>query len=461
MNKKDTLHVALIDDESAIRRIVGRELESLGLTVSTFEDAAGARTWLKENEPDAIVLDVRLPGISGDQFLRELSELVPSVPVIMLTGHANVDLAVECMKRGAVDLLTKPCSIEHLNIAIRRAVEGTRLREKTRTLTRHSQPLRPLPKLAGSSELMTRLRRMIDKVARSGESVLIIGESGTGKELIARAIQQQSSRASAAYLTVNCAAVTETLLESELFGHEKGAFSGAEERRLGFFEIADGGTLFLDEIGDMPITMQPKLLRVLQSGEFRRVGGSKTLHADVRVIAATNKSLIDEVREGRFREDLMHRVNTITIDAPPLRERMEDLEELVDLFQKELGNDYRARPFAAGTFDIMRRYPWPGNVRELRNIVRRALILSENDDIQPEDLPRHVCQIALPSGESTEAYVFDPEVTLADLEKRHILAMLEESGGNKTQAARKLGVSVKTLYNKLEAWQSDGADEED
>ncbi|MCB2154081.1 sigma-54 dependent transcriptional regulator [bacterium] len=455
MPDKEKLHIALIDDESAIRRILGRELEGLGLTVSTFEDAASARSWLQEQTPDAIVLDVRLPGISGDQFLRELADLAPSVPVIMLTGHANVDLAVECMKLGAVDLLTKPCSIDHLELAIRRAVEGTRLREKTRTLTRHTQPLRPLPKLSGSSEPMACLRRMIGKVAGFDESVLIIGESGTGKELIARMIQQQSNRAKAAYLTVNCAAVSETLLESELFGHEKGAFTGAEERRLGFFEIADGGTLFLDEIGDMPISMQPKLLRVLQSGEFRRVGGNKALHADVRVIAATNKSLIDEVREGRFREDLMHRVNTITLDAPPLRERIEDLNELIELFSKELGEEYVGRPFGKETLDILRNYAWPGNVRELRNVVRRALILSESDEIQPEDLPRHLRQMVKPADENTEAYVFDSNMTIADLEKRHILAMLDDCGGNKTQAARKLGVSVKTLYNKLEAWQSD------
>ena len=463
MSERDEPTVVLVDDEANIRRILARELENLGLKTHACEDAAAARKLLKDVDPDVIVLDVRLPGVKGDVFLEELRQTAPRVPVIMLTGHANIDLAVKCMKSGAVDLLTKPCSIEHLELSIRRAIENRQLKEQTQTITRHAQPRRPLPDLVGSSPKMAKLRRLIEKVAGSEEAILIGGESGTGKELIAQAIQRRSRRSQAPYITVNCAAVTETLLESELFGHEKGAFSGAEDRRLGFFEIASGGTLFLDEIGDMPLSMQPKLLRVLQSGEFRRVGGSKTLHADVRIIAATNKDLFEEVREGRFREDLMHRINTIMLEAPALRDHIEDLEELIAFVARDSGEPEGRKTFQRETLDIMRVYRWPGNIRELRNVVRRAFILSEGDEIEPEDLPPHVRSRGTngrgSAAEPVGDHVFDSELTLADLEKRHILAMLDAKDGNKTQAARALGVSVKTLYNKLEAWNAELEDD--
>ncbi len=451
----ESLHVLLVDDEAAIRRILGNELRSNGLEVDTAESAAQARQWLGSHTPDVIVLDVRMPGMSGDVFLRELPTLSPNVPVIILTGHANVDLAVQCMKDGASDLITKPCSVEHLEMAIRRAAETQHLREANRTLMKYARSVAEAPaRMIGSSGKMKRLFEMIDRVAMTDEPVLIIGESGTGKELIAREIQEKSRRAKKPFLTVNCAAVTETLLESELFGHEKGAFSGADERRLGFFELAHEGTLFLDEIGDMPLTMQPKLLRVLQSGEFRRVGGNKTLHADVRIIAATNKSLIDEVREGRFREDLMHRVNTIILESPPLRVRIEDMDESVDFFLKEIEPGASTRhEFAPETLERMRAYDWPGNVRELRNVVRRAVILCPDSTITPDYLPSHLLR---PRGEQENLHTPSSssflDRTLAEMERQHIIAVLEDCQGNKTQAAKRLGVSVKTLYNKFEAW---------
>ncbi|MDK2972250.1 MAG: two-component system, NtrC family, response regulator HydG [Candidatus Sumerlaeota bacterium] len=445
--------VLLVDDEATIRRVLARELEALGLGVDTAEDAAAARRLVSSKTFDCIVLDVRMPGMSGDVFLGELLKIAPHTPVIMLTAHANVDLAVRCMREGAFDLITKPCSVEHLHLTIMRALETQQLRERERTLSSFAQPVRRHARLIGTSEPMQRLRTLIERVGPTEEPVLIIGESGTGKELVAQEIYERSTRAGKPFLTVNCAAVAETLLESELFGHEKGSFSGAEERRLGFFELADGGTLFLDEIGDMPLSMQPKLLRVLQSGEFRRVGGSKSLNADVRVIAATNKDLHDEVREGTFREDLMHRINTIVIESPPLRKRPEDIDELIAFFMAEVRGSTKSH-FGGDALALMRAYPWPGNVRELRNVVRRALILSDNEVFEPADLPPHILRDAAPSESPADEVDATAllSLSLAEVERRHILAVLRDCGGNKTAAARRLGISTKTLYNKFEAW---------
>jgi DNA-binding NtrC family response regulator len=441
-------HVMIVDDEAAIRRILARELQSSGFEVTSAADADEARKMLHEAVPDVILLDVRMPGITGDVFLRELREKAEEVPVIILTGHANVELAVQCMKDGASDLITKPCSIEHLEISIRRAIERRTLGDAKRTLLKAVGGEHIAPRMIGSSPKMQHLRQLVGRISVTDEPILIIGESGTGKELIAKAIQESSARARKPFITVNCAAVTETLLESELFGHEKGAFSGATERRLGFFELAHEGTIFLDEIGDMPLTMQPKLLRVLQSGEFRRVGGSKTLTADVRVIAATNKSLRDEVTAGHFREDLMHRINTFVLEAPALRDRMEDLSELIEWFLKDVDGGSPRHHFLPETLEAMRRYDWPGNVRELRNIVRRSAILTPEGPVTPDDLPGYLREHRPPASDPQSTL----ELTLEEVERRHIIAVLEDCGGNKTQAAKRLGVSVKTLYNKFEAW---------
>jgi two-component system response regulator HydG len=430
-------------------------LEALGLGVTVAQDAASARKELSGREFDCVVLDVRMPGMTGDVFLPQIREMAPETPVVMLTAHANVDLAVRCMREGASDLVTKPCSVEHLHLAILKAVENRHLKETARTLSTYARPSRAPGRLIGRSASMDRLRGLIERVGPTEEPVLIIGESGTGKELIAQEIYERSKRAGKPFLTVNCAAVAETLLESELFGHEKGSFSGAEERRLGFFEMADGGTLFLDEIGDMPISMQPKLLRVLQSGEFRRVGGGRVLTADVRVIAATNKDLHDEVKAGAFREDLMHRINTIVIESPPLRERREDIVELVLFFSREMGAAGQRR-FSPEALSILRSHAWPGNIRELRNIVRRAHILSDNEVIQPSDLPPHLmaerCEAASASVVAPESHENPLDLPLAEVERRHILAVFRDCGGNKTAAARRLGVTPRTLYNKFEAW---------
>jgi len=448
----DKPSVLLVDDEETIRRVLARELEACGLEVTPADSAASARKCLSARAFDAMVLDIRMPGIPGDAFLQEVHAAHADLPVIILTGHANVELAVKCMREGAFDLVTKPCSVEHLHLTIRRALDTQSLRDQARTLSAYARPIRGHGRLVGASPALVRMRSVIARVAPTEEPVLIVGESGTGKELIAKEIVDASRRASRPFLTVNCAAVAETLLESELFGHEKGAFSGAEERRLGFFELAHEGTVFLDEIGDMPLTMQPKLLRVLQSGEFRRVGGNRALHADVRIIAATNKSLAEEVAEGRFREDLMHRVNTIVLEAPPLRDRPEDLDVLTAYFVSEMEEGSKRR-FGDAAIGRMRSYPWPGNIRELRNVVRRALILSDRQVLEPEDLPQHIAQaVVVQAGAFAEPTTNPLQLPLAEVEKRHILAVLADSAGNKTAAARRLGISTKTLYNKFEAW---------
>lgn len=464
MNPTERHSILLVDDEGAIRRVLASELGAAGFEVATAGDATAARELLDATPFDAMILDVRLPGMSGDQMLPSLREEHPHMPVVMLTGHADVELAVHCMREGAADLVTKPCSVDHLAMALRRAIDVMRLRESNRLLTRHARAARPArPRLIGNAPSMQRLRDMIRRVSPSDEPVLVIGESGTGKELIAREIQTGSPRAQKPFITVNCAAVAESLLESELFGHEKGAFSGAIDRRLGFFELAHEGTIFLDEIGDMPLSMQPKLLRVLQSGEFRRVGGGRVLHADVRVIAATNRPLHEEVRAGRFREDLFHRINTIQLESPPLRERTPDLEELIDSFLDEVGGRGQERHrLSPEALVVLRGYAWPGNVRELRNVIRRAVILAERPLIEVEDLPRHIREevrarqeggVPLPVAGREGAAATNPlDQPLEEVERRHILAVLRDSNGNKTHAARRLGVSVKTLYNKLEAW---------
>jgi two-component system response regulator AtoC len=474
--------VLLVDDEPSIRFILSKELAHHGVNVRTAEDVPAARSALAEFTPDVVVLDLNLPGVDGATFLHELRSLPEAPPVVILTGHAHVDIAVQCMKEGAADLLTKPCSVKQLLLAMENALERDRLQDTARTLLAAVSPARRVGgnRLIGKSAAMQAVRRMIERVAPTEEPVLIVGESGIGKELVAQELQSLSARAKEPFLTVNCAAVTDTLLESELFGHEKGAFSGAVDRRLGYFELANGGTIFLDEIGDMPLTMQAKLLRVLQSGEVRRVGGSKTINVNVRVIAATNKPLAEEIGAGNFREDLFHRINTIVIEVPPLRDRLDDLEVLCKLFLQEMVPSPQDRPaFSEDAIAAMHRYEWPGNVRELRNVVRRAVILREGSQIEIDSLPSHIVRrgrgtipsdaaspgppMARPDHEdsaSPRAEAVAPtapapaETSLAldEVERRHILAVLKANGGSKAAAARSLGISVRTLYNKFEAW---------
>ncbi len=448
--KKTEADILLTDDDPSVRRVFAAEIRRLGFCVRVADDIKPARSAMAEFNPDLVILDIRLPGGSGADLLTEFLSDYPGVPIIMMTAHAEVELAVDCMKRGAYDFLVKPCTLAQLETAIRRGLSHRALVEQKKSLSQGHTTVRSPGKLLGDSESMAQLREMIGRVAATEETVLITGESGTGKELIAYSIWKQSPRADGPFIAVNCSAVAETLLESELFGHEKGAFSGADNRRIGMLELASGGTLFLDEVGDMPLSMQAKLLRALESGEIRRVGGEKVLHIDARVVAATNRNLDKDVEDGRFREDLLHRINTLTLHAPPLRERPDDLEILCGKILKEFSKSPGGREMRISkeALETLKEYTWPGNVRELENTLKRAAILSPGRQIQLGDFP--------PSRRENghnEGYAIGTKLPLAEIERRHIIAVLDSAQGNKAKAARILGITAKTLYNKLKSYK--------
>ena len=438
----------LVDDDESIRRVFANELREMGFDVETAADVTPARQLLKSGNFDLAILDVRLPGGDGRSILHEIAAAPDGPAAIMLTGHGDIEMAVACMRDGAYDFLTKPCSLGELEFAVKRALDYRALVDAKQTLARGHVSIPVDEELIGQSEPMRALKEMVSRIGASDETVLVMGESGTGKELVARAIWQSSPRRHQPFIAVNCAAVAETLLESELFGHEKGAFSGAERRRTGMFELATRGTLLLDEIGEMPPAMQAKLLRVLQSGEVRRVGGAEVFHVDVRVIASTNRLMSEEVKTGRFREDLYHRINTLEIEVPPLRERNGDLPLLVEHVLESIARRPSGRrlTLSPGALDMLRQYAWPGNVRELENVIKRAAVLCAGGCIDPGDLPASLGLAA--AGEGSE----EPAITLAEVERRHLLKMLQQNQGNKMKTARMLGITTKTLYNKLEAY---------
>lgn len=440
------LRVLFVEDEPKYREMMKRELSLLGHTVVGVESGERALEELSQRDFDVAVLDLRLPGIDGIETLQRIVQEEYPVEVILLTGQATVETAVEAMKLGAYDYISKPCRLRELEALLQKAYERKRLARENISLKRLIDGKAQCPPILGQSPAIREVLNLVDKVANTDSTVLLQGASGTGKELVARAIHAQSNRADKPFVVVNCAALQETLLESELFGHAKGAFTGAHEARMGLFEVADDGTLLLDEIGEMNPGTQAKLLRVLQSGEIRRVGENRVVTVDVRVIAATNKDLVTEVKEGRFREDLFFRLNIIHMTIPPLRERKEDIPLLVEHFL----NLYRARGvnkrIHARVMAMLIDYHWPGNIRELQNTIERMVILSEGELIDewtlPESLPLQGLKDKLPQG-----------MSLAELERIYITHILAEKGGNKAQAAQALGVSLKTLYNKLKEYK--------
>ncbi len=377
----------VVDDEADIRRAFRRNLETESLRIVEAEDAHDAIRQVAVEQPDLVVMDVRMAGTSGLDALKKLRELNPKLPVIIMTAYGTTATAIEAMKHGAFDYILKPLDVPKLKALVAGALKAAR---DMRQVVSY-QPLLAKEEYAegivGKSEPMQQVFKLIGQVSHSDATVLITGESGTGKELVARAIYHHSPRAAQPFMAINCAAIPENLLESELFGHEKGAFTGASERRIGKFEQCDKGTIFLDEIGDMPLTTQTKILRVLQNGEFQRVGGNQTLHADVRVIAATNKEAERLVAEKKFREDLFYRLNVVRIHLPPLRERAEDIPVLVDYFLQKLGKHKGIAPEA---LTLLQRHSWPGNVRELENVIERAAVMARGEALMPEDLPAEV-----------------------------------------------------------------------
>lgn len=452
MRKLPQARILVVDDEENIRKSLRMVLEYEGYDV--YEAVTGEEALEKSDEIvglDLILLDIRLPGKDGLEVLAELKERPYSPEVIMISGHGTIQAAVEATKLGAYDFLEKPLHRERILLAIRNALDHKRLKREyfdlhQRTAKRYE--------LVGKHPLMKELWEKIRKIAPTNSTVLIHGESGTGKELIARAIHQQSQRAERPFIQVNCAAIPEELIESELFGHVKGAFTGATEKKPGKFELADGGTIFLDEVGDMSLKTQAKVLRVLEEGEVQKVGSTKIQKVDVRVIAATNKDLTREIKEGRFREDLYFRLNVIPLYAPPLREHKEDIPLLVDYFVHLYAeeNNFKTKKFSPDALKVMMSYPWKGNVRELKNLVERLLIITEGDIIKKKDLPEYIRQeegVLLPEIATVKSLKEFRELA----EKKFILAKLEDNEWNISQTARAIQIPRSNLYKKLQQYK--------
>ena len=403
---------------------------------------------MQEKDFDVVILDMNMPVMDGIETLKKVKEMESTTEVIVLTGQGTIENAVQATKLGAYDYLTKPCQLTELCVLLQKALEKRQLNRENVHLKRLVKDVCGTPVMVGNSIAMNAVYKMVDKVAASDAVVLIQGESGTGKELIAQMIHQRSIRANKPFVVINCATLQEALLERELFGHVKGAFTGAVESRIGLFEVADGGTLFLDEIGELAINTQAKLLRVFQSGEIRRVGDNKAVNVDTRIIAATHRDLAGEVKNGRFREDLYFRLNVITLSLPPLRDRLEDIPVLINYFLDNFCRNRQKKILLPEAMTAMTQYHWPGNVRELKNTIERLVVMTEGNSISIEDLPENIRLVSSTTAEGTE-------VILSGVEKKHILKVLHEKQGNKTLAAEALGISLKTLYNKLKVYHID------
>jgi DNA-binding NtrC family response regulator len=427
--------VVVVEDETAVRDLLEEVLRGAGYDVMGYPNGLTALEALHGGtEADLVISDLRMPGMGGDELLTQLRASRPELNVVVITAFGSIESAIEMVKAGAYDYLTKPFGSDELLLTVQRAMQESRLRREVSRLARGENGV---PGLIGASRAMREVAARIVRVAGSPLPVLITGESGTGKELVARAVHQASGRG--ALVAVNCAALPLDLLESELFGHQRGAFSGAVRDKPGLFEAAHGGTLFLDEIGDLPLALQPKLLRALESGEIRRLGSTSPQLVDTRVLAATNKDLAEEVRTGRFRQDLFWRLNVLSIRVPALRERVPDIPLLVEHFAA-------GRPVSAEAMARLTAHPWPGNVRELRNAIERALAMRTGDSIEARDL----AELSTETTGGLLAGSIEQQVPLRELERSYILMVLETVRGNKSRAAEILGLDRKTLYRKLE-----------
>ncbi len=447
-NKKTIL---VVDDDHAHRTMLKTLLSGWGYSVAAAGDGDEAVAQVHERPFDLILMDIRMAKVSGLAALAEIKAFNPAIPVVIMTAYASVETAKEALKKGAYDYLTKPLDFDELRLIMERAMEHRHLKEENRRL-RESLGIRfDLRSLIGRSRAMTALLETVAQVAPSEATVMITGESGTGKEMIAGAIHYNSLRRDGPFVKINCAAITETLLESELFGHEKGSFTGADRRKEGKFRQAEGGSIFLDEVSEMSLGMQVKLLRVLQERELTRVGGDEVIRVNVRVIAATNRNLLQDIAAGRFREDLYYRLNVVTLQLPPLRERREDIPLLAQHFLDHFTeiNRKAIKGFTPQAMDRLLRYDWPGNVRELMNAVERGVVLSRSERLDETDLP------LLAADEDSSGRMLMPlpgEASLGEMEKTTILKTLEAAEGNKSEAARRLGITRRTLHQKLKKW---------
>lgn len=450
MEIKGELEILLVDDDVETLKGLCKLLELEGYRVITASNGYEALKCLETNTIDIVITDIKMPGLSGFDLLDETKRIDFNIPVMLLTAYISIEDAVEAMKRGAEDYLSKPVKIDELMFKLKKVCEGVKLKRQNRELRRRLREKYRFSQLVGNTPAMQRIFKTIEAVAASSASILIYGETGTGKELVANAIHYNSPRADGPFVVLHCAALTESLLESELFGHEKGAFTGAIKAKKGRFELAHGGSLFLDEVAEMSPSVQVKLLRILEQGEFERVGGEKTIKVDIRLIAATNKNLEEEVKKGRFREDLYYRLNVIAITIPPLRERKEDVPLLTYHFlQKYQEKDHeKVKDLTPKTLELLQEYHWPGNVRELENAIERALVLSKGDMIQPDWLPSYINV----QPQKERYFPIPVGIPLKEAEKIIILKTLETTGGKKSEAAKLLKISTRKIEYKVKGW---------
>ena len=454
-------HLLIVDDEEAQRTVLAGFLRKRGFRVTTASNATEAVRVATAESVDLVLTDMRMPGMTGVELLDAVHRLNPDIGVVVMTAFGTVANAVDAMKRGASDYLTKPVDLDELEVVVDRALERRALQSENRTL---KQALEARHQLKGLETANARMAAVINTAARAAASratILIRGESGTGKELMARAIHYASPRAKGPFVTVNVAALPETLVESELFGHDRGAFTGADREHRGRFELADGGTLLLDEIGDLPKGAQVKMLRVLQEQAFERLGGTRTLHVDVRVVAATHRDMEDLVRSGAFREDLYYRLNVVTVEVPPLRERREDIPMLVEGFLDRFADEHPGgrRRVSREALDVLIKYDYPGNVRELENLVHRAVVLSRDPLIRTVDLPAHLAGLGTERDDEPTSGTFVDRV--GAFERGLIEEALQAEGGVQTRAARQLGMSERHLRYKLKKYNLDAGSRAD
>lgn len=446
------VQILVVEDEQPFREFLEKKLTKEGYQVMAVGTGKEALSEIRHREYDVAILDISLPDKSGLEILKEIQDLQLGTECIMLTGYASVESAIEAMKIGAYDYLEKPAKIKEIKLVVNRAYEKCRMHREIHHIKEERKRAIQMYKMVGDSEAIEKVRTMVTKVARTDSSVLIEGESGTGKELVAREIHRLSNRWDASFISLDCGAIQESLFENELFGHAKGAYTSANAKQVGLVELADGGTLFIDEVGELEGGLQKKFLRFLESGEFRHLGDSKLRHVNVRVIAATNRTLKEMVEEGKFRQDLYYRLDVIKIQVPPLRDRKEDLPKLAEHFLKmsplPQGKLKKIHP---EVLDIFFKYRWPGNIRELKNVIERALILSGGDTITIEDIPPLYIEESDDAIETMDVPSGDFK-NLSQIEREHIHRALLITDGNKTQAAKILGISLRSLYRKLEKY---------
>ncbi|HYA12419.1 MAG TPA: sigma-54 dependent transcriptional regulator [Thermodesulfovibrionales bacterium] len=445
--------ILIVEDEKSMREVLKILMEGERYEVVSASDGLEGLSYITNDIFDLVITDIKMPKVGGFELLKKVKEISPDTIVIMITAFGTTEAAIDAMKLGAYDYINKPFKIDEIRLIVENALEKKRLSEEVSLLRKKVKTTYRLENIIGQSPQIQELFRLIPKVAQSNSNVLIIGESGSGKELVATALHNLSHRKDRNFVAINCAAFPEGLLESELFGHMKGSFTGAMHNKQGLFEIADSGSLFLDEIGEMPINLQAKLLRVLENGSFRRVGGTTDIKVDVRVISATNKDIKEETASGRFREDLYYRLNVVPIHIPPLRERKEDIPLLVEHFLKKISN--QSRKITPEAMKILMGYPWKGNVRELENVIERTALLTDKEEITPAELPNEIAGYTDETKEIPELTEegVDIDKVIGDIEKRYLLRALEKSGGVKKEAAKLLNLSFRSFRHRLSKYK--------